>query len=637
MTGGLKRRPVDVVIPVYGSLDCTLACLESVLPDLPRWARVIMVDDASPDPRVAQELGKLAVKDRFTLLTHSVNRGFPGTANTGIRHDPTRDIVLLNSDTLVPPGWLSILRDAAYSTVDIGSATPFSNNATILSYPNVETPNPMPDLCETIRINELSRKANGEQLVDIPTAVAFCTYIKRDCLNSTGLLREDIFAQGYGEENDFCIRARHLGWRHVAVAGMFVAHQGGQSFGARKHSLFERNLRKLNQLHPGYDALIREFQKADPLAEARRRLDMERWAATRTHAKSVLLITHARSGGVRRHVTDRATALRAEGFRPILLWPDASRHNGVRDCVLGDGPEGGTPNLRFMIPQEMDSLIRLLTVDHPVRAEVHHMIGHDHRIMELLRRLGIPYEIFVHDYSWFCPRINLIGPERRYCGEPDMTGCDDCIADAGPMNEEDTSPGALRERSIQEMAGASAVVVPSDDVASRIRRHFPSVQPKIAKWENDDLLPPLRASPLAEDGIHRVCVVGAIGIEKGYDMLLACARDAVRRQLKLKFFLVGYSCDDSRLLATGKVEISGKYEENEVVALIRQQKAQLAWLPSLWPETWSYTLTHAWHAGLNVLAFNIGTPASRICHTGRGWLVPLGLLPSQLNNQMLAL
>ena len=115
--------------------------------------------------------------------------------------------------TLVPPGWLTVLRQAAYSAPDIGSATPFSNDATILSYPNVHSPNAVPDLEETIHLNALAQRANAGLVTDIPTAVAFCPYIKRDCLNATGLLREDVFAQGYCEENDFCLRARHLGWR----------------------------------------------------------------------------------------------------------------------------------------------------------------------------------------------------------------------------------------------------------------------------------------------------------------------------------------------------------------------------------------------------------------------------------------
>jgi GT2 family glycosyltransferase/glycosyltransferase involved in cell wall biosynthesis len=635
--GGCDRRPVDIVVPVYGELDLTLACLQSVLTDLPAWARLLVIDDASVELSVGAELGKLAASGRITLLTNATNQGFPVTANAGMRRDATRDVVLLNSDTLVPPGWLALLRDAAYSAPDIGSATPLSNSATILSYPSSEQPNDIPDLSETIRLGALARRANLGCLVDIPTAVGFCVYIKRDCLNATGLLREDLFAQGYGEENDFCIRARHLGWRHVAVPSVFVSHAGGASFGLAKEFLIERNLRRLNRLHPGYDSLIHEFKSRDPLAEARRRLDLARWETFRTGKQSVLLVTHDRRGGVQRRVAERAAELRAEGFRPIVIWPAANCNGGDRGCLLGNGPEGGTPNLRFSVPAELNMLTRVLEADLPVRAEVHHLIGHDHRLLDLFKRLAIPYDVVVHDYSWLCPRINLVGVSKRYCGEPDILECEACVADAGALNNENTGPGMLRERSGIEMAGASSVVVPSADVAVRVRRHFPMIEPRVVDWEDDRSLPPPDPAPLAADGVRVVCIVGAIGVEKGYEILLACARDITNRKLDLRFTLVGHSCDDARLMATGNVHIGGTYKEHDAVHLIRQQQAQLAWLPAVWPETWSYTLTQAWQAGLNVLAFDIGTPAERIRRTGRGWLCPLGLAPQALNDRMLAL
>ena len=78
---------------------------------------------------------------------------------------------------------------------------------------------------------------NGGEAIDVPVGVGFCMYIRRDCLDDVGLFRADLFAQGYGEENDFCLRARHLGWRHVAATGVFVAHIGGQSFGAAARHL----------------------------------------------------------------------------------------------------------------------------------------------------------------------------------------------------------------------------------------------------------------------------------------------------------------------------------------------------------------------------------------------------------------
>src|SRR5207248_2952239 len=113
---------------------------------------------------------------RITLDTNAQNLGFPATANRGMRHDPTRDVVLLNSATLVPPGWLESLREAAYSAPSIGTVTPLSNDATILSYPSNEHENAIPNLGETIRMGVFCHTANAGRLVDIPTAVGFCVY-----------------------------------------------------------------------------------------------------------------------------------------------------------------------------------------------------------------------------------------------------------------------------------------------------------------------------------------------------------------------------------------------------------------------------------------------------------------------------
>ena len=99
----------------------TLACLDSVLAGLRRPSRLIVVDDASPEPELVAALDALARQRRITLIRHRRNRGFAASANAGMRAAAGRDVVLLNSDTLVPPGWLEELRAVAYSARDIGT------------------------------------------------------------------------------------------------------------------------------------------------------------------------------------------------------------------------------------------------------------------------------------------------------------------------------------------------------------------------------------------------------------------------------------------------------------------------------------------------------------------------------------
>jgi GT2 family glycosyltransferase/glycosyltransferase involved in cell wall biosynthesis len=615
------------------------------------------VDDAAPEPALAQVLDRLADAGRITLIRHASNQGFPASANAGLRAalalTPAHDALLLNSDTRVPQspcGWLERLRACVHAAPDIGTATPLSNDATILTYPDRDRPGPAPEPEALDLLDGLAARANAGVVVDIPTAVGFCMYLRHECARETGLFRTALFAQGYGEENDFCVRARHLGWRHVAVPGVVVAHVGGVSFGAAKPALIARNLAVLERLHPGYGALIAQYEGAipasDALAPARRRIDAARWAAARGRGsarQAAILVTHINGGGVERVVRQRAAALAAEGVRPIVLRPvrDPNSDGGCMPglCAVDDG-SSDFPNLIFHLPGEMNALARLLRADRPARFELHHRLGHHPAIVDLAAALGLQPDLMLHDYASFCPRVSLLGPEQRYCGEPeDVATCEACVADAGSRLGEAIGVATLRARSAAEFAAARTVSVPSADMAQRMRRHFPALRPIVAALEDDAALAaraaPRAARPTAAGQRRRVCVIGAIGLEKGFDVLLACARDAARRDLDLEFVLVGRSTDDDRLLNTGRVFVTGQYKEEDALALIAAQSAHLAFLPSIWPETWGFTLGLAWQAGLPAVVFDIGAMAARVRATGAGLVLPLGLPPAAVNNALI--
>jgi glycosyltransferase involved in cell wall biosynthesis len=184
-------------------------------------------------------------------------------------------------------------------------------------------------------------------------------------------------------------------------------------------------------------------------------------------------------------------------------------------------------------------------------------------------------------------------------------------------------------------AQARRVFVPSRDAAVRIRRYFPAVDPLVQPHEDDDMVAD-PVPPAAGSARCRVCIVGAIGIHKGYQVVLDCARDAAERRLPLEFVIVGHTIDDGRLLATGRVFVTGSFVADEAVALIRAQNATLGFLPSIFPETWCLSLAEVWRAGLQVAAFDIGAQAERIKTTGRGFLLPLGLPPHGINNALVA-
>jgi GT2 family glycosyltransferase len=623
----LGGRTVNIIIPVFRGLNATKACIESVLTARSLDERLIVVVDASPDQDMIAYLKLLASSGAIELQLESVNRGFPVTANIGLRLTNDADVVVLNSDTLVAPGWLQALQAAAYSEHDIGTATPLSNNATIFSYPCADQFNPPPDFSEIVYLNRIASEVNAGLTIDVPTGHGFCLYIRSECLRETGIFREDVFGQGYGEENDFCMRAKVFGWRHVAVPSVFVGHLESQSFSDVKSQLIARNIEVLNRLHVGYDNLINVWLSGDPLFASRRRLDMERFLREVAKRHAIMLITHNRKGGTSRHVAERVLFHDGRGDCAITIHSSlasAGRHK----CRVRAGHTVDFPNLEFQLPDEFDLLLDFLARVRIRFVEFHHFIGHHPSIFKLANCLGSYYDVFIHDYAWFCPRITLTNTRTGYCGEPAVSQCVYCVDDNGSNIEEDTNPIDLIARSTAFLEAARSVIAPSFDTAARIRRHFP-IEVKVEMWEREFRLK-VACQIFGSESIRRICVVGAIGFEKGYDQLLACARSIAQKSLPVKICLVGYSSDDRRLLETGCVKITGPFEEHEVLELITTQQCDFGFLPTIWPETWSYALSHLWQANLPVVAYNIGAPAERIRSMNGGLLVPLHLSAERL-------
>ena len=620
------NRMVDIVIPVYAGLVETLCCIRSVLGTTTRAeAELVIVNDASPDSELCRALARFAEEGCITLLTNSSNLGFPGAANKGMNLHPERDIVLLNADTELFGDWLERLKFAAYSDENAGTVTPLGECASIMSYPL----DGKHSKAMAAEIDRIAREVNARKVVELPVGVGFCLYIKRACLAETGSFDVSTFSKGYGEENDFCLRARRLGWRHLAATDLFVRHWGARSFGPMKAALMERNGRVLSALYPGYDAMIAGFTADDPLLDARREIDMRLLVDAAT--APVMLVTGNHIGGVKKHVEARKSELKAEGHTVLVLHPAESV--GHADQVRVIAPDLLLESLVFNVPEDLSILRSFLLKLGLDCIEVHHFMGLPPAVLELVSGLGASYEIYVHDYSWVCPRVSLANGDGTYCGEPALNECEACIREHGSVLDESITVEALRARSARIMGGASRVNVPSNDVRDRLARYFPGRPLHVMAWE----APIARASRVKADatGRVRVAVIGGISVPKGFQVLLECALDAAARELDLEFVVVGYTWDDEALLATGRVFVTGPYDDHEVAALLGREKCDVALFPSVVPETWCYALSHALVGGFPIVAFNLGAIAERLRGYDAASLLPLSTSATETNAALL--
>jgi O-antigen biosynthesis protein len=260
-----------VCVPVYDGFPSVERCLAALAAAAVNAdVRTLIINDASPDARIAPLLEGHALTQKNTQVRHNAtNHGFTWNVNQAFAAARADEhICLVNSDTLVTDGWLDQMLACVDRDASVGTVTPFSNNATICSFPDFSCAWPVPDFDQRERIAKALRDSPAEP-IDLPTGVGFCMLISAACRAAVGRFDIENFPRGYGEENDFCMRAAAAKFRNVLCPNAYVAHEGGVSFSESTKALMKIGGERLLAKHPTYDAEVSAWIARDP-ARARR-------------------------------------------------------------------------------------------------------------------------------------------------------------------------------------------------------------------------------------------------------------------------------------------------------------------------------------------------------------------------------
>lgn len=182
---------------------------------------VLLVDNASSDgtPALASKIPGLRV------IKNKKNLGFAAGNNVGIKAARGKDVVLLNNDTVVAPGWLETLQRHALTIPDLGLLGPATNTEPAQSIPGAAY-NSLEDFFAYNR--QLAEKQSGAW--DVITKVSgLCFYLPRATIEKVGLLDEG-FGIGYFEDDDYCMRVNDAGLKLVCAKDVYVHHFGNMSF-----------------------------------------------------------------------------------------------------------------------------------------------------------------------------------------------------------------------------------------------------------------------------------------------------------------------------------------------------------------------------------------------------------------------
>jgi len=640
----LPTQTVDVIIPVYDGHKETLDCINSVLQSKnKKQYNLIVINDCSPNPNLTEDLKLHSHKNNYTLIENERNLGFVGTANRGMRLNNDNDIILLNSDTLVPSGWIDQLISAAYSDPTIGTTTPFSNNATICSYPKLCQDNDLPTDYDVDTLNNIFQESNRSKTIDLPTAHGFCMHIKRAVINEIGFFDEKKWGKGYAEENDYSLRAEQFGWRNAIALGTFVQHLGSVSFAESANEYIEKNLKILNNIYPDYAARVSQFIKSDPIRAYRNTISLKILQAERAPppqkqvetiaGKFILFVSLTIGGGTEVATDDLSAELDKEGIKTLLLtspkagiWRLASPQSNVF--------------IDYLYPSEYPKLIADLKELRVWHIHYHNTIEFCTEVWDIPRDIDCRYDITTHDYFTACPRVNLIDETNKYCGAPSVDKCNACI----DLNGEHESSliklshfkdgiEGWRNFHNEKYKNARKVFAPSKDTANRISRYFKETE--ISIRPHPENLACVQTIPATANDIN-VAFIGAIGIHKGYEYLRGCAEHALRKSLPIKFHVIGYTYNDEEIFKLTNTTVYGRYERKNLPALIEKSRCTIAAILSTWPETFSYTFSEASRLGLKILTFDIGAPAERL-QAGAGTAIPINASYDEICSEIIKL
>lgn len=620
------RRTVDVIIPVYRGIAETSACIESYYASSSQVpARLIVINDCSPDPEMREYLKVAAAKFGFLLLTNEQNMGFVRTANRGMALNPENDVLLLNSDTEVAGDWLDRIVAHADADPRVATVTPMSNNATICSYPEFAGRRTLPQGMTVDDMDRACTVANAGRSVTVPSGVGFCMLIKRECLNRIGLFDEAAFGKGYGEENDLCMRAIAAGWRNILALDTFVFHAGEVSFAGDASAGKSAGAVALLRKHPRYNLEVGAHVAEDPGKVHRLAITAQVWRAQ--CARVMLLVTHSLGGGTERHVQEIARRYAAT-HNVLILRPAGVLATSGISLEASDAYGSLTVNFAFADGEELATLLAAFPVSN---VHVHHLFGFGAELQRALSVLDVPFDFTVHDYFTVCPQINLSVDGESYCGEPAEAGCNACIRQNQNIGVGDIRSWRLRHEWV--LRDARRVVAPSVDVGQRIQRYAPDANVAVVQHEevSDSWSEARRARRLEPGDVLRVGVVGVLAKHKGRELVIGAAMDAAEQALPIEYIVIGDPFGELPPPSVAAIRTTGRYNEQELPDILAREQPDILLFASRWPETYSYTLTAALDASLPVLVPDIGAFAQRV--SGRPWsyVFPAGIDAAGLN------
>lgn len=275
--GNIVCNTVSVVVCIYNALEDVKELLTSLWNSRSFPYEIILIDDGSEKP-TKEYLEYYSKLTGCQLIRHSESWGYTKSANDGLRRATSDYVVLLNSDTIVTSKWIEKMLEVFWRHPETGMVGPLSNSATYQNVPELHdmknggwAKNLLPEGFNVELMNYTLEMNSAKAYPVVPALNGFCTMISRKLISEIGILDEKNFPIGYGEEVDYCLRARRAGFTLRVADDTYVFHEKSKSFGnANKKALSKQAVPYLKETYGDmYTSIGKEFEKNEILKNVR--------------------------------------------------------------------------------------------------------------------------------------------------------------------------------------------------------------------------------------------------------------------------------------------------------------------------------------------------------------------------------
>lgn len=623
----ISKLNITIIVPVYNAINEVMDCLDSVIQNtqLGKNIKLLVINDASPDKTVQKTLDIYKNIPGVKIIHNKNNIGYTNNVNYGISLCGKDDIVLLNSDTIVSNNWLRQMSIAAYQNDDIGTVTAVSNGAGAFSVPK----SGWNDLPEHLSINHIARIVSSSidsTFVTTPTGNGFCIFIKRALIDDIGVFDKQKFPRGYGEENDFCMRAVSNGWINIVDLKTYIYHKRSASFKGEKETLIEQGIAQVKNDHPYYSGAIKAIGKSSAFKKARDVIENRLTRTSQNEAivkPKILFVISTRTGGTPKTNYDLMRSLRdiydcyvlASNSKLIeIMRADEKDYKVIEKFHLSE-PVTFSTHRSFEYEQIVRSIIYKYSIN---LLHIRHIAWHSLKLPQIAKEMSVPVINSFHDFYAICPSVNLVNEK----GELFIDGLDHGLNN--PLWKDETvspmTPSMLqawKDRMSDALLHCDHFITTCDSAKEIIIKNLPKIKNSpftvIPHGRDfDTFLPPKDKYP---ENCINVLVPGNITLTKGKHLIQKIK--GLDKNNQIHFHILG-TCDKDLM---DIVTYHGKYNRNDFGHKVKLINPDISAVFSIWPETYCHTLTESWASGLPVIGISYGAVEKRIKEHGAGWLV----------------